>query len=114
MSETKWTPGPWTVHDCNVDNLAHLVRFDGPAVIYADDDCDVHPIADCSCNLSCRLGDEQFANARLIAAAPELYEALVRASIKLGAYVGVCKDDKELTNTVLPMIAAALLKARGE
>ena len=35
-------------------------------------------------------------------------EALVRAERKLTAYVGVCKDDKELTNTVLPMIRQAL------
>lgn len=37
-----------------------------------------------------------------------LREALTRAERKLNAYVGVCKDDKELTNTVLPMARAAL------
>jgi hypothetical protein len=38
----------------------------------------------------------------------ELREALVRAERKLAAYVGVCKGDKELTDTVLPMVRAAL------
>lgn len=37
-----------------------------------------------------------------------LREALCRAERKLSAYVGVCKDDKELTGTVLPMISAAI------
>ncbi len=34
--------------------------------------------------------------------------ALIRAERKLSAYVGVCKDDKELTDTVLPMVREAL------
>lgn len=33
-----------------------------------------------------------------------LIEAIRRAEMKLSAYVGVCKDDKELVNTVLPML----------
>ena len=37
-----------------------------------------------------------------------LEEALTRAERKLSAYVGVCKGDKELTDTVLPMVRAAL------
>jgi hypothetical protein len=37
-----------------------------------------------------------------------LREALVRAERKLSAYVGVCKGDKELIDTVLPMARAAL------
>jgi hypothetical protein len=37
-----------------------------------------------------------------------LREALIRAERKLSAYVGVCKGDKELTDTVLPMARAAL------
>jgi hypothetical protein len=35
-------------------------------------------------------------------------EALRRAGHKLGAYVGVCPGDKELTGTVLPMVRSAL------
>jgi hypothetical protein len=69
------TPGPWTVQDCNVDDLQRPNRLMGPVVVYADDDCELHPIADCSCNHTCREIDEAEANARLIAAAPELLEA---------------------------------------
>ena len=39
---------------------------------------------------------------------PELVEALRRAEMKLTAYVGVCKGDKELTEAVLPMVRKAL------
>ena len=71
------TPGPWTVADDNRDDLAGCARF-GPVVVYAEDDCEIHPIADCSCNHTCREEDEQFANACLIAAAPRMYELLIR------------------------------------
>lgn len=43
-----------------------------------------------------------------------LREALERAERKLSAYVGVCKGDKELTDTVLPMARAALAAHTGE
>lgn len=52
--------------------------------------------------------------AHLIAAAPELYRALLRAGRKLEAYVGVCNGDKELTDSIIPMVNEALKKARGE
>ena len=34
--------------------------------------------------------------------------AATRAHIKLSAYVGVCTGDKELTNTIIPMLKEAL------
>lgn len=43
----------------------------------------------------------------------DLLAACERAERKLSAYVGVCKGDKELTDTVLPMCEAAILKAKG-
>lgn len=49
----------------------------------------------------------------LFESAPEMLEALVRAERKLSAYVGVCFGDKELTDTVLPMVRAAIYKAQG-
>ena len=44
----------------------------------------------------------------------EIKEALTRAERKLSAYVGVCKGDKELTGTVLPLVRRVLaaLEAR--
>ena len=44
----------------------------------------------------------------LLAYVDALREAASRAERKLSAYVGVCSGDKELTNTVLPMLRAAL------
>jgi hypothetical protein len=71
------TPGPWTVKNYNADDVRSPTRFAGPCVVYADEDCDTHPIADCSCNHSCRLEHEEVrANARLIAAAPAMLSAL--------------------------------------
>ena len=40
-----------------------------------------------------------------------LEAAAQRAERKLSAYVGVCAGDKELTDTILPMIRAALVDA---
>jgi hypothetical protein len=48
------------------------------------------------------------AQTRLEKAAPAMLEALRRAEQKLAAYVGVCADDKELTQAVLPMVRAAI------
>lgn len=53
-------------------------------------------------------------DARLIAAAPDLLEALVNAERKLKAYAHGCPADKETHNTLLPMFRAAIAKARGE
>lgn len=54
------------------------------------------------------------AQTRLEKAAPAMLEALRRAEQKLIAYVGVCADDKELTQAVLPMVRAAIALAEPE
>lgn len=54
------------------------------------------------------------AQTRLEKAAPAMLEALRRAEQKLAAYVGVCADDKELTQAVLPMVRAAIALAEPE
>ena len=55
------TPGPWIV-------VGHKV--------YAPEDCEHHPVADCTTNHTCREEWEVEANAKLIAAAPTLLNAL--------------------------------------
>ena len=60
--------GQWTAEDRNYDDLRRHTRFSGPLVIYADDDCETHPLADCSCNHSCRDEDDAAAIAAHIVA----------------------------------------------
>lgn len=39
---------------------------------------------------------------------PSVHETLLRAERKLAAYIGVCAGDTELTNSILPMVRAAI------
>lgn len=104
MSAPKFTPGPWTT-DEDVEHEAVL----GADGVYVADCCICHVKRTTT---ACR------ANAAFIVRACNAHDALVealrRAEQKLGAYVGVCRGDKELTGTVLPMVSAALAKANGE
>ena len=60
------TPGPWTVDD-DCYRKPHY-SGNGAVWIFADHDCETHPIADCSCNHTCRMEHDQQANAAYIAA----------------------------------------------
>ena len=97
MSETKWTPGPW-VYDPDFE------PEDEPAIWTAGD------IADAVAYLSTSApnSDEEIvANAHLIAAAPELYEALLA--------VVDCWDRGGLeVDALIEGARAALARARGE
>lgn len=72
------TPGPWTTArgDGDMDMRARfLTRYS--VLVAANGDCELHPVADCSCNHTCRTPDEQEDNAAFIAAAnPSAIEAL--------------------------------------
>ncbi|HAM74185.1 MAG TPA: hypothetical protein DCQ09_00785 [Alcanivorax sp.] len=73
MSEFKGTPGPWTAYASQDDRCFYIAQQDGAP--FTPDYSDV-------CGLTCNTwsGERhnvQAANARLIAAAPELLEALV-------------------------------------
>jgi len=60
--------GPWTVEDRYESGNRDGQRFDnGLAAVMALSDCDSHPLADCSCNHTCRMGYEQEAIAKHIA-----------------------------------------------
>lgn len=88
--ETKWTPGPWHVEGNASSTIA--ARHDGRAEI----------------SEACATGDmtyeEMRANAALIAAAPELYEAL-DTFMRLGTM-----DDQ----SAIDAARSALAHARGE
>jgi hypothetical protein len=69
------TRGPWTIEDSNWDDLQSPTRFNGPCVVYAAEDCDVHPVADFTCNHSCRLEDDCVANAAFVTELVNRYRA---------------------------------------
>lgn len=107
MSETKWTLGPWTQR-----GLSDHVRIERRnAVGYLN-------IARCG---SCKPGRhepemaEVFANAHLIAAAPELYAALESALALLEVVEGAGVAEFAGSLASVPSnCRAALAKARGE
>jgi len=94
--ENKWTPGPWRVDDDGVDY---------PLIIGNDEKyvCEIlfHPQP-----------SQQVANAHLIAAAPDLYEALETAESCIVDVVGAF--GVKVPDEILQEIRAALAKARGE
>lgn len=87
----KWTKGPWTV------GLAIVDGDSVPAVFNSD--------GDEICNFGNTLLDED-AHAQIIAAAPEMYNAL-------NACFGNCKECVDVRQLLL-MTKNALKKARGE
>lgn len=95
MSKAKvgHTPGPWDLEDSGVDEAYVYFLDAGPAWI----PCDVHSGPD----------NHDWANARLIAAAPDLLEALeaieARVRVVIGAHAPELKHARE-----------AIAKARGE
>ena len=119
MSETKFTPGPWVVSG-KIHNYGSIVcpasQTDRPLGASADTErCKrdyMHQIAAVnkhSCHFS---SDESKANAYLIAAAPELYEALKNVYILPRPWV-LGDISWERWNGIFEQIDAALAKAEG-
>lgn len=105
MADTRFTPGPWSVEDpmdCELSIVeankpTHEWRFiAGCSLPDGDDD-------------QAFTGREVYANAHLIAAAPELYEALERLLPCVGSPVPL-KDTADRVRRAV----AAVQKARGE
>lgn len=63
MADAKHTPGPWVNHGCYIYRVGTDGKRTGPAIANTRVDEFITP-------------EEEEQNARLIAAAPELYEAL--------------------------------------
>ena len=103
-TETKWTPGPWQVTQCR-DGMpfVNVFRVSGPS----------DGSAPCTILFETKYTElqENEANACLIAAAPEMYEALGRF---LRAYEGgTAAGSVEQQNEAAVFAKAALAKARG-
>lgn len=98
-SERKWTPGPWTISTENdvctqIDGEYHAVCTD--QFCYAPE-------------------VEREANAHLIAAAPDLYEALEQARDTILELINARNSEAEGSDEDwVGGINAALAKARGE
>ena len=101
----KWTPGPWTI---GTVNFWWCCGSDGGSVAQID--------------FAMRDASEANANAHLIAAAPDLYEALERAVGTIRAFhdIGTPKDQRDdlwrlyQASPEMKAITAALAKARDE
>jgi hypothetical protein len=104
MSDMQHTPGPWAVHPV----LARVDAFD--AIDPSGLDGDGLPICQMLWPTELRSEDETDANARLIAAAPELLEALKAARTALNS---VHETDGLLDHeeAAIAIIDAALAKA---
>lgn len=71
MADVKHTPGPWTSYPCNLERYSRVITANGAMVQIA---MTKEIYGDCK---TYGLGEETTANARLIAAAPELLEAAI-------------------------------------
>lgn len=99
MGEAKFTPGPWGLD----------VGFDGSRPGDFDEYWQVHDGQDAiACSSNCYSGNRE-ANARLIAAAPEIYEALS----DLVSSIECSERDEFIIHQEIKVARAALAKARG-
>lgn len=96
-SKQAFTPGPWSF-DSDWYRIPTILGANGKIVASVEKD-------------KREATPERAANARLIAAAPEMYEALKKAEQLY--QVGLIKAPDGLFNEVNKLRAAALLKATG-
>jgi hypothetical protein len=100
--EKKWTPGPWFIDEDSEPVLRVMAHDPGLEPWHI---CDVAPLATSSQDKT----TNWYANAHLIAAAPELYDALEKAiEYHKKRNLGWHSDE------LVAYMEAALAKARGE
>lgn len=102
MAESAYTRGPWKTHKRQDEPLPTLV-LGGE---FADE-----TVADCSSWQTGRGFDEAAANARLIAAAPDLVEALESLLVAIDAHSGIRLRDMHHERKAA---RAALSRALGQ
>ena len=104
------TKGPWKVKEV-VTSVGRAFKINEPAKIDDDHGC-IACIYDDSTSLNLRPSEEHEANARLIAAAPELLDACELAFANLKPQGDIQKDfDGHVT---MAAIGKAVHKAKGE
>lgn len=99
MTAQKHTPRPWFIHP-DVDHPYEIQIAAGPL---DDEGCPEVWVAECFGGLS---DGEREANARLIAAAPEMLDALLEAKSEM--------RDWSLDHPAMRQIDAAIAKATGQ
>lgn len=104
-SKTKHTAGPWAIEECRGDFEVYPVKGGPPKLgRWAE-------VATVSGNYEA----EDAANARLIAAAPDLLEALKAAKEVVDVAEGMtsCRSDDDFIWSAQKLINAAIAKAEG-
>jgi len=102
MSEAKHTPGPWRIKAHTDESPEHITGWSDWSIIGAD--------GACVCIEQTSINDSAKHNARLIAAAPELLEALQRL-------IGTGLDEqthRAIMSEPAHFVNVAIAKATGE
>ena len=108
MSEAKFTKGPWRATGTYGDASSEPGCVYSPAISY-------EPKGNMIASMTGYFGKNgQIANAHLIAAAPELYEALRMAANDLNTAAHFLPDTGLALLETVKQAHAALAKARGE
>ena len=105
--EKKWTPGPWS---CSTQSKLLRVGkvIPGGGVVI----CGIHRFG---ARGGAKCSGDPISNAHLIAAAPELYDALEAAEESIATFIGVHDyPENSGAQDILNQIRSALTKARGE
>lgn len=102
MSERKWTPGEWK---CSRPDMLSFNATTGvqESFVYPGDEERV-----------CVRTSRPVEDARLMAAAPDLYEALEKLLTKFKNCMRAHKNDDDVIADATAFASAALAKARGE
>lgn len=100
MSKPKWTPGPWTVLITGMRGSFHIPQAQAHEAGHADDGVDGYSVSK--------------ANAQLIAAAPELYEALANLVSRFEQACRYAGSDAKFIGEATTKARAALASARGD
>lgn len=121
MSAAKHTPGPWAVFSAGVFALRPETRIERGAIsnyrrmiVELDEGIEVCPHGE-DCDGEC-MESENEANAHVIAAAPDLLDALKTVAFVLSGPLLLCRRCKEPVETHSPRlceVAAAIAKAEG-